>query len=274
MTRVRDYPSLRIATPLGLDLMVETDGSAIVSSRFVAPRHPERVKRVSAHAVEGSALQLLRETKVQVTAYFKGKLSHFTLPLALEGTPFECDVWRRVAELGFGEFVSYADVARAVGRPLSHRGVARAMGNAPLALFIPAHRVVGADGRPRGTTRRSMRLRLIAFERTGNIRDMPAAKKKKKKTGARYWSKTVTEHSNALDLEASVFNKRSARDIALSLKRSAEQSKRRKASPYQSAMSMLNFYINRAGKNLSPTRKKTLERAKDELRIAFGREQT
>jgi hypothetical protein len=81
----------------------------------------------------------------------------------------------------------------------------------------------------------------------------------------------VTKHSNALDLEHDVFKSRDPRKIALSLKRSAQRSTRRKGPPYQSAMSMLNFYMNRAGKNLSQTRKRTLERAKDELRDVFGR---
>jgi len=85
------------------------------------------------------------------------------------------------------------------------------------------------------------------------------------------WSARVTKRSNALDLEPKVFQSRSPRQIALSLKRSAERSKRRKAKPYQSAMSMLNFYINRAGKNLPKSRKRTLERVKDELREVFGR---
>jgi hypothetical protein len=80
------------------------------------------------------------------------------------------------------------------------------------------------------------------------------------------WSADVTKHSNALDLESNVFAGSSPRRIALSLKRSAEASHRRKASPYQSAMSMLNFYINRAGKNLPAKRKSTLNRAKEELR--------
>lgn len=87
----------------------------------------------------------------------------------------------------------------------------------------------------------------------------------------RYWSGYVTKHSNALDLEAGVFSKRSARAIAESLKRSAEHSTRRKATPFRSAMSILIFYINRAGKNLSPSRRKTLERAKDELRKLYGK---
>jgi hypothetical protein len=86
------------------------------------------------------------------------------------------------------------------------------------------------------------------------------------------WSKEVTEHSDAMDLEEHIFESDDPHKIALSLKRSAEQSHRRKSEPYQSAMSMLTFYINRAGDNLSATHKKVLEDAKDELRKAFGRE--
>jgi hypothetical protein len=86
------------------------------------------------------------------------------------------------------------------------------------------------------------------------------------------WSAEVTEHSDALDLEEHVFEQDDPKKIAASLKRSAERSDRRKAEPYQSAMSMLTFYINRAGRNLPEKRKKILEDAKDELRAAFGRE--
>jgi hypothetical protein len=87
----------------------------------------------------------------------------------------------------------------------------------------------------------------------------------------RQWSQHVTETSDALDLEGGVFKKRSARAIAQSLKESAEHSDRRKADPYRSAMSMLTFYINRAGHNLSDTESKRLEKAKDELRDLYGR---
>ncbi|HXX67504.1 MAG TPA: DUF3175 domain-containing protein [Polyangiaceae bacterium] len=93
-------------------------------------------------------------------------------------------------------------------------------------------------------------------------------------TGAatgRRWSQRVTDTSDALDLEPNVFNLASPRAIAESLKRSAEQSTRRKAEPFRSALSMLVFYINRAGKNLRPERRRTLEKAKDELRAVFGR---
>lgn len=93
-----------------------------------------------------------------------------------------------------------------------------------------------------------------------------------KKKSKKYWSKEVTEHSNALDLETGVFTWKDPKRIAKSLKRSAEISTRRKAKPFQSAMSMLNFYINRAGKNLPASQKKILEQAKIELRKQFGRE--
>jgi hypothetical protein len=85
------------------------------------------------------------------------------------------------------------------------------------------------------------------------------------------WSAQVTSTSNALDLEPKVFTKGSPEAIARSLKRSAEASGRRKAEPYRSAMSMLTFYINRAGKSLPKARLQVLERAKDELRKVFGR---
>jgi len=85
------------------------------------------------------------------------------------------------------------------------------------------------------------------------------------------WSKKVTQTSNSLDLEKGVFSKDDPRSIARSLKRSAERSRRRKSDPFRSAMSMLVFYINRAGKNLSKTRRARLEAAKQELRDLFGK---
>jgi uncharacterized protein DUF3175 len=88
---------------------------------------------------------------------------------------------------------------------------------------------------------------------------------------SRRWSAQITKRSDALDLESDVFKGKDPHRIALSLKRSAERSKRRKGTPYQSAMSMLNFYINRAGKNLPKRQKQILEHAKGELREAFGR---
>jgi hypothetical protein len=85
------------------------------------------------------------------------------------------------------------------------------------------------------------------------------------------WSQEVTEHSDALDLERGVFTLKDPKAIAASLKRSAEASTRRKADPFRSAMSMLVFYINRAGKSLKQADRDRLEKAKDELRKAFGK---
>jgi hypothetical protein len=88
---------------------------------------------------------------------------------------------------------------------------------------------------------------------------------------SRRWSREVTRHSNALDLEGGVFTKRDPAAIARSLKRSAEHSRRRKSDPYRSAMSMLTFYINRAGRQLTAAQRTRLERAKAELRRLYGR---
>ena len=94
---------------------------------------------------------------------------------------------------------------------------------------------------------------------------------RKAKKNSKRWSQRVTETSDALDLEAGVFTLSDPREIALSLKRSAETSDRRKTTPFRSAMSMLNFYINRAGKILPPQQRKVLEKAKEELRELYGK---
>jgi hypothetical protein len=96
---------------------------------------------------------------------------------------------------------------------------------------------------------------------------------KKGKSSKRKWSAEVTKHSNALDLKKGVFTLHDPKKIAESLKDSAKHSHRRKGSPFQSAMSMLTFYINRDGKNLPEKQKEILEKAKDELRILFKREE-
>jgi hypothetical protein len=94
-----------------------------------------------------------------------------------------------------------------------------------------------------------------------------AARKKQRR-----WSQRVTEHSDALDLKRGVFTLTDPKKIAASLKRSAEHSSRRKAGAYRSAVSMLTFYINRAGKTLPKTQRDRLQRAKTELKHQFGRE--
>lgn len=94
-----------------------------------------------------------------------------------------------------------------------------------------------------------------------------------KKATPKKWSKKVTEHSDAIDLEKDVFKQKNPKKIAESVKRSAQKSKRKKAGPFQSAMSMINFYENRGGKNISVAQKKILDQSKNELRKLFGREE-
>jgi Protein of unknown function (DUF3175) len=108
--------------------------------------------------------------------------------------------------------------------------------------------------------------------RTGKVR--PKKVHRNAKSGAKAgkrWTQLVTEESHALELEQGVFTLKDPKKIAASLKTSAEVSRRRKADPFRSALSMLTFYINRAGKNLPQARRKVLMRAKDELRKLFGR---
>lgn len=122
----------------------------------------------------------------------------------------------------------------------------------------------------RGKTTRSKPARRKPAR--GPARGSTARRKSKVRSGSGRWSARVTRESDALDLKGGVFKSSDPRRIAASLKRSAERSNRRKSSPYRSAVSMLNFYINRAGKNLPAGKKRTLERAKAELRKQFGRD--
>jgi len=109
-----------------------------------------------------------------------------------------------------------------------------------------------------------------ASSRKASVRK--TARKTARKVAPKRWSQRVTEESDALDLRRGVFKLTSAKKIAASLKRSAERSSRRKSGAYRSAVSMLTFYINRAGENLPKTPRERLEQAKLELKHQFGRE--
>jgi methylated-DNA-[protein]-cysteine S-methyltransferase len=147
--------TLIISTPFGASLALEASDDAIIACDFRArlrattgrPTHP-----------------ILREASVQLRAYFAKRLRRFDLPLDLRGTPLQVAVWQLVSQLETGELISYGDVARAVGSPGAHRGVAAAMGKSPYDLLIPAHRVIGADGKIKGAGPNSIRRRLLAFE--------------------------------------------------------------------------------------------------------------
>ncbi|HET6320864.1 MAG TPA: DUF3175 domain-containing protein [Hyphomicrobium sp.] len=124
-----------------------------------------------------------------------------------------------------------------------------------------------AATKPKAKTRTAAKRKPSTARRTAKKATSSA-----RKTTPRKWSQDVTEHSDALTLEHDVFKLDDPKKIAASLKRSAEQSHRRKSEPYRSAMSMLTFYINRAGSQLSQKRKRVLENAKEELRKLFGKD--
>ncbi len=89
---------------------------------------------------------LLREAVTQLTGYFAGDLKDFALPLAPQGTPFQRSVWEQLRLIGYGETASYGDIARRIGRPTASRAVGAANGRNPIAIIVPCHRVIGADG--------------------------------------------------------------------------------------------------------------------------------
>jgi hypothetical protein len=140
-----------------------------------------------------------------------------------------------------------------------------------MALVFMAGAIFRSKQLNRPPSRREASIGAVGYQSYLETGGFVMPSKTQTKRTKRKWSADVTEHSHALDLENDVF-KGSPKSIAQSLKKSAEESTHRKSTPYQSAMSMLTFYINRAGKNLSDSDKERLESAKDELRAAFGKE--
>ena len=140
----------RIATPLGPMLVGATD-EALCLLEFVdrraLPKQVERIRsRLSAAFVPGRNA-LVDTTAAQLQEYFEGRRRTFDLPLTLAGTPFQQDVWEALQRIPYGETRSYGDLARALGRPTAVRAVGKANGDNALAIVVPCHRVVGADGK-------------------------------------------------------------------------------------------------------------------------------
>ena len=140
----------RIPTPLGLILAGAT-AEALCLLEFVdrraLPNQVQRVRRrLGATFVPGTT-ELIRRTKLQLDEYFAGVRRHFDIPLAEAGSDFQREVWESLRAIPYGETRSYADIARTMGRPTAVRAVGRANGDNALAIVIPCHRVVGADGR-------------------------------------------------------------------------------------------------------------------------------
>lgn len=112
----------------------------------------------------------LHQPRTQLQAYFAGELRDFDLPLAAEGTPFQQRVWRALCDIAYGETISYGELARRIGQPTASRAVGLANGQNPIAIVVPCHRVIGADGSLTGYGGGLERKRwLLAHERKGSL---------------------------------------------------------------------------------------------------------
>jgi O-6-methylguanine DNA methyltransferase len=151
--------TLVLATPLRRRFAIHFLHDVICGSEWLEPGEWQRQN------VPAQVPAIATTVRQQLEAYFSGCLPYFDLPLDFVGTALEVTIWRSVSRIPFGMAVSYGEVAQAVGRPGAHRAVARAMSTLRFALFVPAHRVVGADGRVKGAAPDSLRVTLPAFER-------------------------------------------------------------------------------------------------------------
>ncbi|GAB3088854.1 methylated-DNA--[protein]-cysteine S-methyltransferase [Lysobacter terrae] len=131
----------QIDSPVG-PLLIAGNDAGLQLIEFHAPRHPYARGadwREGDHAV-------LRDTHEQLKEYFAGKRRRFDLALAPQGTAFQCQVWWELANIPFGDTISYADLALRLGRPTATRAVGAANGRNPIPIVLPCHRVIGADG--------------------------------------------------------------------------------------------------------------------------------
>jgi methylated-DNA-[protein]-cysteine S-methyltransferase len=131
----------RLSTPLGPLVLVGTGGA------LTAIWLPAERDRLAPDPGWTETAAPFRDAVRQLDAYFAGTLRQFDLPLAPDGTPFQRRVWRALVDIPYGETMSYAELARRIGRPAAVRAVGAANGQNPLAIVIPCHRVIGSDGR-------------------------------------------------------------------------------------------------------------------------------
>ena len=153
-----------IASPIG-ELLLKSDGESITG--LYMHKHKRGATPTREWKRNDAAL---KQSSVQLRAYFAGELREFELPLAPEGTPFQQRVWRALCDIPFGETVSYGELARRIGQPTASRAVGLANGRNPISIVVPCHRVIGADGSLTGYGGGLARKRwLLAHESKGSL---------------------------------------------------------------------------------------------------------
>ncbi len=169
------YATSQVESPLGvLRLAATRDGLA----RICLPRESGAgftgwLARALGGAERVDWLPLLDKARQEIEAYFAGRLRAFALPLDLRGTPFQRSVWNALLQIPYGETRSYAEVARAIDRPLAVRAVGSANGANPLPLIVPCHRVISADGKLGGYGGGAdAKRRLLALEKAASASDL------------------------------------------------------------------------------------------------------
>jgi len=130
----------RTESPLG-ELLLTGDGRVLRGLHMLDGRHPVSVRPDWVEAQDA-----FEDVRAQLAGYFAGRRTSFDVPLELEGTPFQREVWQGLLEIGYGETISYGELARRIGRPRAVRAVGLANGRNPIAVIVPCHRVIGADG--------------------------------------------------------------------------------------------------------------------------------
>ena len=146
-------------TPLGT-LTLEASERGLSSIRF-----PNRPKSITVRMIRNNVIKL---AKRELTAYFSSQLKEFSVPLDWHGTAFQESVWRALTAIPYGETVTYADIARAIGRPQSARPTGGAVGRNPLPIIVPCHRIIGSDRTLTGFTG-GLKIKVALLELEGRL---------------------------------------------------------------------------------------------------------
>jgi methylated-DNA-[protein]-cysteine S-methyltransferase len=134
--------TMPLETPIGT-LVLESDGGVLIGVRLP---HEQRHERCNGRRDVGSAPPVLRQTAHQLQEYFAGQRTTFDVPMELDGTDFQRQVWSELARIPYGTTISYGELARRVGRPNGPRAVGQANGRNPIPIIVPCHRVLASNG--------------------------------------------------------------------------------------------------------------------------------